>query len=42
MLSTPKMGNPLFLAEWLNADESLNILVKSCLCLLQNAFSRLS
>jgi hypothetical protein len=29
---------PPFLAEWLDADESLNILGKSCLCLLQNAF----
>lgn len=31
-------GEPPFLAEWLDADESLNILGKSCLCLLQNAF----
>lgn len=29
---------PPFLAQWLDADESLNILGKSCLCLLQNAF----
>jgi hypothetical protein len=29
---------PPFLVEWLDADESLNILGKSCLCLLQNAF----
>src|ERR1041385_7258051 len=31
-------GEPPFLAEWQDADESLNILGKSCLCLLQNAF----
>lgn len=31
-------AEPPFLAEWLDADESLNILGKSCLCLLQNAF----
>jgi hypothetical protein len=29
---------PPFLIEWLEADECLNILGKSCLCLLQNAF----
>jgi hypothetical protein len=29
---------PPFIVEWLDADESLNILGKSCLCLLQNAF----
>jgi hypothetical protein len=29
---------PPFLVEWLDADESLNILGKSCLCLVQNAF----
>lgn len=31
-------GEPPFLAEWQDADESVNILGKSCLCLLQNAF----
>jgi len=30
---------PPFQLEWFDADESLNILGKSCLCLLQNAFS---
>ena len=34
----PEEEEPPFLVEWLDADESLNILGKSCLCLVQNAF----
>lgn len=31
-------GEPPFLTEWQHAEESLNILGKCCLCLVQNAF----
>jgi hypothetical protein len=32
-------GEPPFLLEWEEADQSLNVLGKSCLCLLQNSFT---
>jgi hypothetical protein len=32
-------GEPPFLVEWLEADQSLNVLGKSCLCLLQNSLA---
>lgn len=32
-------GEPPFLVEWLEADQSLNVLGKTCLCLLQNSLT---
>src|SRR5438128_10052315 len=36
----PEDGDPPYLSEWLDNKDSLNLLGKACLCLVQNAFKK--